>query len=599
MALADFSCPNCSQKLTADADTLTRKMRCPRCGTAFRPIDGLDHNAPLPALFDLGASSDSEPPPLKRDEDIPAPPASLNEAWLSNEPSSALKAAEPSRVFSFEAVQTATLGEPRLIEDVSSSQASPASDGVLVAEELPDSEPSPSKRARSGTVIIDEPQRRESKASAARPAKPSGARARERLSSWLAALAAPSEQLLGEIAKRLKDRNARIASIAAPVLALLFLILLGVSDSAIWRWLLAVVAFSLGFVVLTVALATVVTRRKRPTAAPSASRGVIAAGLAVPAALAALLTGAVAMSSSPGDAEDEGTPRVAAQMAAPTASASARPKPKVDDKLQRDVRERSGNGSLYVPPHFAPDGSEFDLLVHFHGSATVVEQSVNAAKLNALVYVVSKEKGKNYWKQFGPPGSFAAMLSQIEADVDKRGLPDAKVRRVAVSSWSVGYGAISQMLSFDAAVERLDAVLILEGLVAGWLDENKRERVDPNKITPFVRFAELAVDDKKLFVITHSNAKTRDYASTRTVTDTMLEQLNIEREPTKGAPPKPKFEAATKQFPKGPVWLEAATTAHKGGFYVLAYKGENPELHIAHFVQMSGTALPLLVDRWK
>jgi hypothetical protein len=227
----------------------------------------------------------------------------------------------------------------------------------------------------------------------------------------------------------------------------------------------------------------------------------------------------------------------------------------------------------------------------------VVEESVTVSKLNALVQVIGFEEGRNYYRHFAPPGAFAATLEQIRAQVEKRGLPNAKIRRVALSSWSTGYGAIAQILSQSENDERVDSVLLLEGLLAGWLDDEST-RVDPNKIAPFVRFAKLAVDKKKLLAITHSNARARDYASTRTVTDAMLETLKIERQPAKGTPSKVDIKAAHRLFPKEPRYLEADSRAQSGEFHVLGYKGAAAEDHIAHLAQMSVTVLPLLVARW-
>ena len=45
-------------------------------------------------------------------------------------------------------------------------------------------------------------------------------------------------------------------------------------------------------------------------------------------------------------------------------------------------------------------------------------------------------------------------------------------------------------------------------------------------------------------------------------------------------------------------WLNHCTEAHKGLLTVLGCKGNTPEDHIAHLVQMTVTVLPPLVKRW-
>ena len=46
-------------------------------------------------------------------------------------------------------------------------------------------------------------------------------------------------------------------------------------------------------------------------------------------------------------------------------------------------------------------------------------------------------------------------------------------------------------------------------------------------------------------------------------------------------------------------WLEADSMARMKGLVILGYEGRTPEHHMAHLVQMSVTALPPLVERWR
>jgi hypothetical protein len=44
--------------------------------------------------------------------------------------------------------------------------------------------------------------------------------------------------------------------------------------------------------------------------------------------------------------------------------------------------------------------------------------------------------------------------------------------------------------------------------------------------------------------------------------------------------------------------LERRSEAHAGGLTIRGYGGDQPAHHIAHLMQMSQIALPLLVERW-
>ncbi len=195
-----------------------------------------------------------------------------------------------------------------------------------------------------------------------------------------------------------------------------------------------------------------------------------------------------------------------------------------------------------------------------------------------------------------------ALIDAIERHTTKLGLPKGlKARRVALASWSAGYGAIHSLLLDPDHVDRTDAILILDGIHGGFRPNTKRD-VDPTTIAPFLKFAKKAVAGEKLMMITHSRVRTLKYTSTTQAADAMLEALDIERETVElsRSPPEVKFKAAVNAFPWDKRrWLQARTEGHAGNFHVFGYDGHTEEDHIAHLAQMSVTVLPPLVERWK
>lgn len=265
----------------------------------------------------------------------------------------------------------------------------------------------------------------------------------------------------------------------------------------------------------------------------------------------------------------------------------------------RHGRDTVGPGQLYVPESFAPAGASFDVLIHFHGHADVVVESAARARLNAVVVVVNMKKGSKYHDHFRDPAALASLLDQARTQMEKRGLSGAEVRRVALSSFGSGSGALTTILNAPAGAERADAALIFDGLHVRWVDEEKRERVDPNEISPLVRFAEAARDGKKLLGITHSGPKGAEHADARAVADAILEATGVAREAHLESPDAVDLEGGGKLFHDGKVQrLEPESRAHKGGLHVLGYANRAAGHQPAHLVQMSVTLLPLLVERW-
>src|SRR5690606_27961218 len=74
-----------------------------------------------------------------------------------------------------------------------------------------------------------------------------------------------------------------------------------------------------------------------------------------------------------------------------------------------------------------------------------------------------------YSSAFASPQAFKNLVESTERTVAReRGLKSAKVRKVALSAWSAGYGAVEQILGQKLGRDVVDTVLLLDGLHAGY-----------------------------------------------------------------------------------------------------------------------------------
>jgi len=311
-------------------------------------------------------------------------------------------------------------------------------------------------------------------------------------------------------------------------------------------------------------------------------------------------------------------PLVAAQRRAapaPSASASAAPAadgPRADAAMRRGVHANLGRGVLYAPPGFsAPDGL-FDVIVHYHGNTELVEESVAAAGVNALVVVINLGDGSDrYSKPLQNQVVFDQLLGSIEATAESGlGLRAPRIHRVALSAWSAGYGALYHILSSRSRLELVDAVLLMDSMHASFAMGSETE-VHPIGIKPFVAFARRAVAGEKLMVLTHSAIETEGYASTTQTTDALLAALGLTRQPpaaaSAGAAPVAStvfapvtLPVAVRAFPTGERrGLVVTSEVHQGNLHVLACQGNGKGDHIAHLAQMSVSVLPPLIARWR
>lgn len=282
---------------------------------------------------------------------------------------------------------------------------------------------------------------------------------------------------------------------------------------------------------------------------------------------------------------------------APTSTLAA--EDRADAKLERKGRSPISGGLLTLPSSFASADGAFDLVIHFNGNTDLVEESFNVAKINAAVVIMNLGVGSGvYEDRFNHPAMLPEVLERTRNTLEKRGLRGATLRRLALSAWSAGYGAVARILEQPAMVEKLDAVLLFDGLHCGYTTGT--HELSPERLAPFERFVKQAALGKKLFSIAHSNI-TPDgtYAGTRVVTDALLKSVGVSR--TKGGeePRMPHLASMDGVLPKKSLRpLVPSTEAHLGGLHVRGYSGDQPEHHIMHLVQMSETAVPDLIHHW-
>jgi hypothetical protein len=253
---------------------------------------------------------------------------------------------------------------------------------------------------------------------------------------------------------------------------------------------------------------------------------------------------------------------------------------------------------VFVPATFSSEDGAYDLYLHFHGNTKVVMESAEHAGLNAIVAVVNVGTGSGlYLDAYEEPGSYERTLGAVGRVLGERGLDQPRLRRVAIGSWSAGYGAISRILERDT--NRLDAVLVLDGIHCGFLDDD-RKLLNVMILGPFLRAARRAAAGDFLFSITHSEIDPGTYAGTALTAGYLLDAVHGTRGEPSPAPEHVQLHAAegavSKKLEK---WMDPVSEAKVGSFHVRGYRGNTPEHHMAHLFQMGATVMPELAERWR
>jgi hypothetical protein len=249
------------------------------------------------------------------------------------------------------------------------------------------------------------------------------------------------------------------------------------------------------------------------------------------------------------------------------------PPPVTPDALPRAItfhQTNTYNGAIV----FVPDGchDRYDLILHFHGAHPYVRDLVEKANINAVVAVFNSGNGaEKYAQAFGAGGTLGSLLRQIDMATTPL-CPGAEVGRVALMAWSAGYGAAEKLVTRGEDRERVDAILLADGLHAGFTDRWKRTFA-PNALQAFRDFGALAKDGKKLFAITHSSIMTDGYGSTTECSRLLLKALDI---------------PCDNQLISG----------KSGNFSIEGFTGDDKAAHIVQFRMMDTTLLSKLRARW-
>ncbi len=332
-----------------------------------------------------------------------------------------------------------------------------------------------------------------------------------------------------------------------------------------------------------------------PPASPPTAAPTTAAAAAKPAETAA----APAAGAAPADAA--GT--AAATPAAGTAAVAtpAAPKSNKPPKKRRggihpcmtpdpgfgayDTWSRAPSMGQMIAPKVGgvrKDGG-FDLILHFHGHEPVRKEFVKTATGVVLVGIDLGIGSGAYQTGFGAPETFTKLVKSVEVEMAKRsGNPSAHVRKLGLSAWSAGYGALDSILR-QTGGKNIDAVILLDGLHTGY-DNAHTHTLKTNQLDPFTAFAKRAAQGKTFMFVSHSSIIPPGYSSTTETASYLINAVG-------GKPAKAKKEDV--------LGLDMIRKYDKGNFHVRGYDGDDKPDHCAHLGLMAGIMKSHILPRWK
>ncbi len=321
------------------------------------------------------------------------------------------------------------------------------------------------------------------------------------------------------------------------------------------------------------------------------------------ALLATLAMGGIA-TGAPNHASDTTQTGKADSAKSEKRAKSAKQKRKADERRRADRKRRGGINPCMTPdPGFgiydkwstvgigrllAPQRGGvtrkggFDLIVHFHGRYPIRKEFVRTAKGTILVGVDLGISSGPYTQAFSNPGAFTRLLENVKKEMRRRsGKKKTYIRKLGLSSWSAGYGAIEQILRQKAG-KKVDALILLDSVHTGY-DNQKTKKLRESGLEPFIKFARKAARGRALMYQTHSSIIPPGYASTREVSHHIVKALGGKIRKSKRS---------------GRYGLELFERFDRRGYKVRGYRGNDKPDHCAHLGLMKDVMRVLINPRW-
>jgi hypothetical protein len=228
-----------------------------------------------------------------------------------------------------------------------------------------------------------------------------------------------------------------------------------------------------------------------------------------------------------------------------------------------------GEATLFVPEGFRPREGLVDVVLHLHGAPRVIESALVEAKWPAVLIEFNR-KGLSsvYTQPFADRKLFPRLLESALRSLSEAKLADTpKLGKVAVSSFSAGFGGVRELLKVPEHFERIDTLILADSLYCGYEGDPVARKVDPRLMAGFREFARKAASGSKSMVVTHSAQVPEGYASTTETADDLLQVVD--------------GKATTNKIDRGDGWVQVREF-HKGGLVVLGFEGVRPEDHMRH-----------------
>jgi hypothetical protein len=267
--------------------------------------------------------------------------------------------------------------------------------------------------------------------------------------------------------------------------------------------------------------------------------------------------------------------------------ASQNPSPMVENtRTHQRIEKKEYKGLQFIIPGifkkqvnvFIPErdltNSGFDLLIHFFSPEYIVEYAAEKYNGSIITACINLGAGSSvYYNAFPDSARFTSLISSIIKTASSKLGRNIKIKRIIISGFSAGYGAVKKLLSYNSVYNKISGVLLLDGMHASYVPERKvlyqGGHIDTSAYTGFLKFAKDACrkNSTKKFLFTHSEIFPGTFVSTTESADFLCSLLNLKIKPV---------------LKWGPLGMQQLSIVHKNHFEILGFAGNTAPDHIDH-----------------
>ncbi|MFN0108612.1 MAG: hypothetical protein ACKVZH_07125 [Blastocatellia bacterium] len=242
--------------------------------------------------------------------------------------------------------------------------------------------------------------------------------------------------------------------------------------------------------------------------------------------------------------------------------------PRLKEGLNQETppgrREKLELGALFLPAKLKLK-SPTPLFIHFHGGTWLPEVAATQTGKTAVISIQIGAGSSAYARPFTDAQLFARLIAEAETKAGVKFAP------VTLTAWSAGYGAVRAILKTPEHYARVEKVLLIDGLHAGYVGgkpgtgKGQESELEDADLDIFLKFARDAVAGRKRMIVTHSEIFPGTFASTTETADWLLNQLGLKRTPV---------------VKWGPMQTQQLSEARVGKFRLIGFAGNTAPDHV-------------------